>query len=498
MSTKASVNRLLESGLFAACLIGLLAEQAAAATLADNPHVGPPTSATALTGAGYAPNEQVDVYFDNALVKTAVANTSGAFSGVKLIVPGNAVPELHVIKVVGHNSHVVSQAQFWVHTDWPQAESSAGHTNANAFENLLNSATLQTAHVLWSKPVPGYPAGGTPGGEIPPIVANGRAYVATGQKLSCYKTATGTYQWTRTIGAGLTSPAALPIPAANGYVVFAGTNTGVAAHKEDGTPLWIKSLPGAGWSVAAAADGLVFAMQAGLNAPGRLYALDGATGAIAWAKVITTGYADRPAVSNGALYTITAGGTTNLLVAYDAITGKTLWTRTVAQPNSNWLTSVAATKDAVYVSAIPGSGGVSADHAGVYAYQTSNGTPKWFHPSDLPAQRIAAIGGGYVYLGYDLPTAHAGPWADRLNATTGAFINTIRGTSGLRNIIVANNIVYGDDRDDFQSTLTASAWTNASSLVRFFNFPNGIFGGLAIADGKIFHWNGGNLEVLGN
>jgi PQQ-like domain len=505
MSTRSSFNHLEKSrflgGLFGALLV--VAQEAPAASVTDNPHVGPPTSVTIVSGSGYGANEGIDLYFDNALVKTTSANASGAFAGVSLTIPANAVPELHVIKAVGRTTKIASQNQYWVHTDWPQARSTAGHTNANAYENRLNAKTLQNAHVLWRKAVPGYPAGGTPDGELPPIVANGQVYVATGGKLTAFRVTSGAFQWTQTVGTGLTSPAAMVVPGSGGYGVFAGTNTGVSAFRDNGSPWWKKTLPGTAWRVVAVDNGFVYALQAGLNTPGRLYALKASDGSLVWSKTLNYGFADWPAVANGTLYAVSAPTYGNTLTAYNAATGGQLWSKTVTPSKDHQITSLAVASDSVYVEIAWLDVSYDQKESGTYAFSAANGSKRWYHPAvAFLGQGIAAVGGGYVYEALWPCTKICSQFNSLLNAKTGVEVGVLAGRGigdsryGLENLVIANGVVYGDNLDYGPNTYTASAWTNQDTLIRNFPFPR--FKGLVVADGKLFHWDGGYLAVLGN
>jgi hypothetical protein len=509
MFSSASVRDAFRSICCVAALAALLntARTAAGATVADSPHVGPPTSVTWVSGVGYGPAELVDLYFDSAKLKTVTAASTGSFPNAYFVIPGNAVPEQHWIKAVGRTTKRSAQIPYWVHTDWPQIRATAGHTNANAYENLLNAETLSTAHLLWSAPVPG----SSTGGGTDPIVANGRVYVGQGTQLTSFRTTTGALQWTVTLGAGLTTPAAMTVPGSGGYVVFTGSDAGVTAYREDGTLWWRKTPGGTGWQVVAVDNGLVYALQGGLRAPGQLqgevrapghlYALKAKDGSVAWQRTINYGYADLPAVANGILYTISAHSFGNTLSAYNAATGSPLWGHAVAPVNASYLQDLIATPDGVYVTA-----GVqdSFSAMGLYAFLPSTGVRKWFYQDVFPPF-LYAVSGGFVYEAVlDYSSVIEPRPVRRLDAATGAFVNDVAkegegGYLGLYDGEVSNGVIYGRAVPYDNPT----AWAvDDGRLVRDFSriVPGEDFSprGLAIADAKLFYVNGASLVVIGN
>lgn len=474
-------------------VLSIVVSEATAATLTDNPSSGPAASTTLLSGSGYGAGESVDFYFDNSYLQTAVANASGAFSGVKMIIPKLAVPELHIIKAVGRTSKATAQSQFWMHTDWPQARGTSGHESANAWEFQLGANTLAGARIVWSKQVPGSTSGGTE-----PIVANGRAYAGAGGKLTAFKVDTGAWLWTQGIGSGITTPGVMIVPAAGGYAVYVGHDKGITALRENGSVLWMKTPGGNKWRVAAVANGLVYAMQAGIDEPGRLVVLNGNDGSMVWGKTLNYGFADLPAVINGTLYTISAPSFGNNLTAYNAATGAQLWNKTVAQPTFNALTSLAVTADLAYVTV---GGFMEYKQVGTYAFSSSTGAKVWFAPATTPVayinDDIGAVAGGYVYVReFSSPRFNCSS-ITLLNAKTGAFAKNLGVAGcGVGNVAVANGVLYGyDEVPAGAPSNTSGAWNSAGGLVR--GFAADAYDTITVADGKMFHWNGGKLEVFG-
>lgn len=474
-----------------------------AATLNASSHLGPPTSTTFLSGSGYAAGEVAKIYFDRSLVKSIKVQPDGSFTGVELQIPGTAVPELHLIKTLGKTSKLTAQTQFWVHTDWPQAGATAGHTNANAYENLLNENTLLTADVLWRRPIPGYTPSPGSLAWINPIAANGRVYILAGKRLSAFKIATSKLEWSQKIAPDLTGLAALPVPAASQYVVFVGTGTGVTSYRENGTPWWTKTLPKdvTGFAmpatIVAADNGYVYTRQSGVHGFTTLTALRAADGSVAWFKTFTPpDESAYPAVADGRLYTRENG--TNLS-AFDAATGQALWSEPLS-PDFKLRDPIAA-NGLVYVNVSPGDTVAS---GGLHALHAEDGTDAWFNPNgeNHTTLRIAAVNKGHLYEEFsaNLPTAHVGQRVGLVDALTGADFGGLNGEMAEFSLSVsaaANGIVYGDGYSEFFGA-TAGAWTNSGELVRDFIDIDSLGNNIIIADGKIFRRDGGYLYAIGN
>ena len=58
-----------------------------------SPKDGPPTTTLRVSGSGFTPYAQIDIYFDNQDQALAAADGAGAFSQVAIQAPKSAVPE---------------------------------------------------------------------------------------------------------------------------------------------------------------------------------------------------------------------------------------------------------------------------------------------------------------------------------------------------------------------------------------------------------------------
>ena len=78
----------------------------AATTIRINPTVGPPTTALLVSGSGFDPSAEVNIYFDAAILAMVTTNGTGSFgggsrgSGVPVQVPASAIPGTHLVRAV--------------------------------------------------------------------------------------------------------------------------------------------------------------------------------------------------------------------------------------------------------------------------------------------------------------------------------------------------------------------------------------------------------------
>jgi len=125
-------------------------------SLTIDPTIGPPTSMVTVKGAGFPPNDAVQVFFDNDLWFMAAAGADGKFSqlaqvpnwfyspGSVSIGPNKAGK--HLITATGGIS---VQATFTVHTSWPQWRMNARHSGTNLYDNNLNQANATLLQEVW-------------------------------------------------------------------------------------------------------------------------------------------------------------------------------------------------------------------------------------------------------------------------------------------------------------------------------------------------------------
>lgn len=145
-------------------------------------------------------------------------------------------------------------------------------------------------------------------GESSPAVANGVVYSAGSRGLCAVSTNTGAVLWTNPCGMSSPSSPAVALSSSGATrTVFVGGATAPYVHDlcsisaSSGTLKWAR-LVGVAGSSPAVANGVVYEVG---NNPGRLYALNGATGKILFKGVLSprrTVYWSSPVVANGWVY----------------------------------------------------------------------------------------------------------------------------------------------------------------------------------------------------
>jgi outer membrane protein assembly factor BamB len=125
-----------------------------------------------VAGAGFAPFEAVDMYFDTTDEALVIASPAGTFSGIAIGVPVSAVPGTHYLSTVGRHSATGAQAPFTVNTNWAQFRYSVRHKGSNPYENVLNPGNVSGIDQDWSF---------TTGNQVvsSPAVANGVVYTGS-------------------------------------------------------------------------------------------------------------------------------------------------------------------------------------------------------------------------------------------------------------------------------------------------------------------------------
>jgi outer membrane protein assembly factor BamB len=272
----------LNFATFIALLAGLPLAQSAMKVV---PETGPPTDRIALSGDGFAANENVDIYFDTAGVGLATTGPKGGFVGAAVTIPASAVPGTHFFTVVGQQSGIDQLIGFVVQTNWPQFHNGPHHHGYNRTENVLSAANVGSLQMRWSAIT------GTVGSS--PVIANDVLYIAAGPLY--------------------------------------------AIHASTGEILWTVDAGGFGGSPAVA-DGVVYAGSLDYN----LYAFDAATGRRIWKSRTNFEIGSSATVANGVVYL----GSLDNLYAFDAATGAPIWT---AATGGSILSSPAVAYGVVYV-----------------------------------------------------------------------------------------------------------------------------------------------------
>lgn len=424
---------------------------------------GPPTSQVLVSGSGYEPNAEIDIYFDTKDEAKAIADGSGSFSQFSIQAPRSAVPGSHWVSAVQGSGDVGAQAPFVVNTDWSQFGFEPDGRRVNPYENVLSPETVGALNLKWS-----YPSTG--GTNSSPAVVGGVAYFGSQDNhVYAIKVDNGTQLWSYDTGYfnGASSPAV-----ADG-VVYVGSQNGIvyALDAAKGDELWSYTTGDSVWSSPAVVNGVVYVA----SEDGQLYALDAGSGKKLWSYATGAYVYSSPAVANGAVY---VGSSDHKIYALDANTGGFLWSYGTGDQVGS---SPAVANGVVYVGSL--------DH-NVYALNASTGGVLWVYRTGGGVYSSPAVANGVVYIGSrdnNVYALEANTGARLWSYTTGWFVDS--------SPAVANGVVYVGSEDDNVYALNAGTgallWSYNTGANIFYASPtvaNGVvYSGSDLYNGTAFY-----------
>lgn len=424
---------------------------------------GPPTSEVLVSGSGYEPYAEVDIYFDTKNEAKAIADGSGSFAQFAIRAPGSALPGSHWVSAVQRSGDVGAQAPFLVNTDWDQFGFEPDGTRVNPYENVLGPETVGGLNLKWS-----YPS--TAGMNSSPAVVDGVAYFGSlDDNVYAITVDTGSLLWSFDTGYynGASSPAV-----ANG-VVYVGSENGnvYALDAAKGNELWSYTTGNSVWSSPAVVDGVVYIP----SEDGNLYALDAASGKKLWSYATGDYVYSSPAVANGVVY---VGSSDHKIYALNANTGALLWSYATGDQVGS---SPAVADGVVYVGSL--------DY-NVYALNAGTGGLLWIYRTGGEVYSSPAVATGVVYIGSrddNVYALEASTGARLWSYTTGWFVDS--------SPAVANGVVYVGSEDDNVYALDAGSgaqlWSYNTGANIFYSSPtvaNGVvYSGSGIYNGTAFY-----------
>jgi outer membrane protein assembly factor BamB len=432
---------------------------------------GPPTSKLLVSGSGYKPYAEIDIYFDTKDEAKAIANGSGRFSKISIEAPRSALPGKHWVSAVERPGKTGAQAPFLVNTNWSQFHFTPDHKGLNPYENVLNTHTVGNLSLLWT-----YTTGGPV--QSPPVVVNGVVYVGSNDgNVYALKASTGALLWSYTTFS--------PVVAVSNGEVYVGSQPQngpwpfYALNASTGAVRWSFGTSVAVFNPPTIVNGVVY-----IGGLSRDYALNANDGSQVWTDMhgyslaSSMAFADgvvyfgtdnsgptvvsSPAVANGVVYAATYMGSLNAsdgsprcfvgpngMAALDAITCAVLWNYSAGGTVTS--SSPAIANGVVYF---------GSDGGNVYALNASNGALLWTYANSGAVQSSPAVANGVVYIGSDDNNLYA------LNANTGAQLwGYTTGGSVESSPAVANGVVYvgSDDGNVYAFGLTGDARANGAS-----------------------------------
>jgi outer membrane protein assembly factor BamB len=426
---------------------------------------GPPTSKLLVSGSGFTPYAEIDIYFDIRDEAKATADGSGSFSNISIQAPASALPGRYKVRAVQRSGQLSAQAPFLVNTNWSQFGFRPDGTRYNPYENVLTPSTVGSLGLLWSYTTGGavqsspsvahgvvyaasnddttyalnagtgavlwsFPLGGEGPNPSSPAVSDGVVYV---ESLYALNDSTGAVLWS--YGSSSNSSPTL----ANGVIYLGGVDDDYAVNASDGSEVWKVHYGYASASSMAFANGVVYFGTTN----GSLYALDISDGNDWICEPPGSGYSS-PAVAKGVVYAGAGGGVN----AVDAITCAVLWNYTTGGTVAS---SAAVANGVVYI---------GSDDNNLYALDAITGSLLWSYSTGGAVTSSPAVAGEVVYFGSGDNKVYA------LNASTGALLwSYATGGAVETRPAIANGVVYvgSDDGNVYAFGLTGGARRKSSS-----------------------------------
>lgn len=328
--------------------------------------------------------------------------------------------------------------------NWSQFNFNPCHTGYNPYETKLSPSSVGNLSLSWEASW-GWTAG-------QPIVVNGIAYVYSNDgDLRAFTSNSGTLLWKSGPENRSCNVAATPA-VANGLVYFGSCDGNLyAVNAVTGTLAWQAPVQAGDGFSPTIANGVVYVSP---PAPSQnTYAFDAQTGTLLWTVNTDSPYLPtQPAISNNLVYTAPGN-----LVALDAKTGTVAW----AAGDSYGLVGVPTLSEGrVYV----------AEGLNYYvsAYNAATGKLLWTQKLDYLISQPITVANGIAYVATDAGSLYF------LNAYTGDVVRQVHiHTGDFASAAVANGVVYAGTQDsDNAGTIYAIdagtgdiLWTHRTSVI---------------------------------
>ncbi len=391
---------------------------------------GPPTTSLRISGSGFAPNSDIDVYFDTQDQAFAKADGWGSFSQITIQAPASALSGTHWVSAVDGRGQTGAQVQFTVQADWNEFHR-RNMLRYNPYENVLNIGNAGKLRVKWHYSQ-GWPIASAP------AVAAGTLYIASYKGVVyAFKLSTGAMLWSYSFNNnGVSSSPAVwngmvYIGGGPDYLERPGVHTVNAFNASTGALVWSYTTGADVLSSPIVSNGVVYIGSEDNN----VYALNASTGALLWSYATGGQVNSSPALSNGVIY---VGSDDDNVYALNAGTGAKLWSYTTGNAVNS---SPALANGVVYVGSMDNK---------VYALNAGTGALVWSYATGAGVDSSPAVTNGVVYVGSEDDNVYA------LNASAGTLIwSHTTGNGVASSPAVANGVVYVNSSDGYAYALNA-------------------------------------------
>ena len=301
-------------------------------------------------------------------------------------------------------------------SDWSVYGYNAQHTNFNPNETLINSTNVSKLVPKWTISTEAY-------GRSTPIVSNGIVYTAYAPYLTAYSISTGTLLWS--VRVGFIGFSSTPL-VANGAVYIDSLGALTAYNAKTGAMLWITKMTRVANSQSASVFANGFVYEAWTS--GFLYAYDATSGKIVWSANMGTVPYTSPTVYNNLVYIDSAYS----VLAFNALTGKRVWAFTT----EGYLTSTATVANGTLY--------IGEQDFIIYALNATTGKKLWTTPNGSHDYTLSLAAANGILYSYEGGVA-------AFNLKTGKHLWTVPigiGVTPSPGIAVANGVIYAGSYDD--------------------------------------------------
>jgi outer membrane protein assembly factor BamB len=394
----------------------------------SSPWAGPGSSLT-VSGAGFQPNESVQLSLPGKVLATTVATATGTLHNTKVGVPSNIPYGTSALDASGQASGREATAALDVTSPWTQF---GGDPTRSGY--LRNDTVLSRVEVpdkiYRMKPSAVHDTGAPI--RSSPAVANNVAYVGNDAgDLEAIDATTGALAWSATTGGAIRSSPALDLVK---KLVIVGSDDGsvYAFNLQTGTLAWQRATGGAVGSSPTILNGVAYVG----SGSGNLYALNEATGAVLWSAAMSGSVDSSPAVDSQAGLVVAgdSAGDVTAFATSGSQQGQAVWTIKTGGAVANTPT---VSGGVVYVGSNDG-------HE--YALSAQTGATVWSTPIGGNPSATAALSGSTLYVGSSdgmLQSLSASNGNVQWQVSTGAAVTGVSATVGLVFTESSNGTVSG-------------------------------------------------------
>ena len=390
-----------------------------------------PGAAVMVSGAGFAPDEHVDVTLNGSLLETITADHEGRFAPSGVTMPTSTPFGPSSLEATGETSGLATTAPVYLTNADPQFRYDPGRSGAEPNDTLLHNHLAVNGQSFLTQ---AWDFTSTAPIRSSPTVVQATAYFGNAKgDFYAVDIRTGIERWVTSVpGAGSIDSSAAVDPGVDGGIAVFGTSSGsvVALHTADGSPAWSRSFGSPSIDSSPAVVGGVVYIG---SDSGVVYALSESTGATIWKAPLHGAVRSSPAVDPAAKLVV-VGDDGGSITALSSATGAVVWT--VHTAGKVMATPVVA-GGVVYI---------GSEDATMYALKESSGAKVWSVPFGGPITASASLAGSTLYVGdstgvveWLTPSSGAAFYEKSL----GAPVVGLTGTTGFEMSEASNGVIAG-------------------------------------------------------